>query len=407
MTAGADLLDRLNALAACSESPLFLQRTFLCLAYRQAAGLVQDWMQQAGMAAHMDAIGNIVGRYESDPPGAPALVLGSHLDTVCNAGRYDGMLGIVASIACVAALHRAGRRHPFAIEIVAFSEEEGVRFGTTLLGSRAFAGTFDPAVFSLTDQDGITLRQAIVDFGLDPDCIPQAAHTRQGTHAYVELHIEQGPVLDRAHCPVGIVTSISGAARYKVDVHGLAGHAGTVPMAARQDALAAAAACINAVEQSCAGQPGLVGTVGRLDVSHAAMNVIPGHVRFTMDIRAPEDAPRCACEANVLREFQSIAASRGVTIAPTKIYDMPATPCAPWLTAQIAGAVAAHGIVPLHLPSGAGHDGLAIQAIADIGMIFVRCAGGISHNPAESITAQDAATATSVLATFIDRFQPA
>lgn len=407
MIAGGLLLERLDALAACSESPEFLQRTFLSPAYRQAAALVTDWMQQAGMATHMDAIGNVIGRYESDPPGGPALLLGSHLDTVCNAGKYDGMLGIVSAIACVAALHRSGRRHAFAIETVAFSEEEGVRFGTTLLGSRALAGTFDPAVLSRTDQDGTTLRQAILDFGLDPERIPQAAHTRAETLAYVELHIEQGPALERANCPVGIVTSISGAARYTVEVTGLAGHAGTVPMAARQDALAAAAACITTVEQSCNGQPGLVGTVGVLDVPHAATNVIPGQVRFTMDIRAPDDAQRAACEADILRQFQTIATSRKVTISAEKIYNMPATPCAPWLTAQIADAVAALGIAPVHLPSGAGHDGLAILAIADIGMIFVRCAGGISHNPAEAITAQDAATATNVLATFINRFQPA
>jgi allantoate deiminase len=407
MILGSRLLERLDALAACSESPALLQRTFLTSAYRQAAALVTDWMQQAGMATHMDAIGNIIGRYESDPPGAPALLLGSHLDTVRNAGKYDGMLGIVAAIACVAELHATARRLNFAIEVVAFSEEEGVRFGTTLLGSRALTGIFKDSDLHRTDADGITLADAIRSFGLKPSEIPQAGRSPADTLAYIELHIEQGPVLDAANIPVGVVTAISGAARFAVTVTGIAGHAGTMPMHARHDALAAAAACITAIEQRAAAEPGLVATVGCLTVNNAAINTIPGHVRFTIDIRAPTDTQRASYEAAILPTLQSIAATRHVTIATEKIYDMLAAPCAPHLVSQIAAAIAAHGIEPIHLPSGAGHDGLAMHLITHIGMMFVRCAGGISHNPAESITGEDAELATKILATFIDRFQPA
>ena len=404
--AGAALMERLDALATCSDAVESLERTFLSPAYRRAADLVAGWMRKAGMVTRMDAVGNVIGRY-GDDPDASALLLGSHLDTVRNAGKYDGPLGIVVGIACVARLHHAGRKMPFAIEVIAFSDEEGVRFGTTLLGSRAAAGTFDPADLERSEANGITLRHAIVDFGLNPDEIGSAAYAPSKSLAYVELHIEQGPVLELAGLSVGVVSSISGAARYVVTVIGVSGHAGTVPMNARRDALVAAAACILAIERRCSNEAGLVGTVGRLDVIGAAINVIAGEVRFTVDVRSPDDTQRKMCEADVVRIIQTIAASREVSSRVEKIYDMPAMSCAPWLSAQIAEAVAAQGLQPIYLPSGAGHDGLAMRAVADVGMIFVRCAGGISHNPAESISAADAETGARVLAQFIDRFRPA
>jgi allantoate deiminase len=402
----APLMDRLDMLATCSEHPQFLQRTYLSEAYRRAADLVADWMRQAGMSTRMDAVGNVIGLYEGEP-GAPSLLLGSHLDTVRDAGKYDGPLGIVAAIACIARLHRARRRMPYAIEVVAFSEEEGVRFGTTLLGSRAIAGTFDMRDLDRTDAQGVTLREAITTFGLDPNEIPAAAYAPERVIGYVELHIEQGPVLEQKDLSVGIVDAISGAARYLVDVRGTAGHAGTVPMEERRDALAAAASCITGVERRCSCEPGLVGTVGCVEVINAAINVIAGHVRFTVDVRAPDDKQRAACELDMLQDFQAVATARRVSISVKKIYDVAAMPCAPWLVTQIADAILTQGVEPFQLPSGAGHDGLALRTIADVGMIFVRCAGGISHNPAESITAADAECGARVLAQFIDRFRPA
>ena len=403
---GPEICRRIDELAAIGESPDHLTRIFLSPEQARANELVLGWMREAGMDAHVDAIGNVVGRYEGARPGLPALVLGSHLDTVRDAGKYDGMLGVIAAIACVAELKRAGRRLDFAVVVIGFSDEEGVRFGTTMLGSEAVAGTFDLGMLDRVDDRGITMAQALTNFGLDPARIGEAALKREEVLAYVEFHIEQGPVLEGLGLPVGCVTSISGATRYEVTVGGEAGHAGTVPMTARKDALAAAAECVLAVEARCAAEPGLVGTVGRIEAKPGAINVIPGWAVFTIDIRAPEDAQRTEAAADVLRQLETIAARRGVTLAVRTIYDMAAAPCAPWLMEQVDAAIAAEGITPFHLPSGAGHDGMAMVAIADIGMIFLRCEKGISHNPAEAITVEDAETGARILLRFIEGFRP-
>jgi allantoate deiminase len=403
---GSGICRRVDELAAISEDAGRLTRTFLSPEQMRASDLVIGWMREAGMAARIDAIGNVVGRYEGVSDGLPALILGSHLDTVRDAGRYDGMLGVVTAIACVEVLNRAGRRLDFAIEIIGFSDEEGVRFGTTMLGSKAVAGTFDHSVLDRTDKDGLTMTEALVRVGLDPSGIAAAAHRRDATLAYVELHIEQGPVLEAQGLPVGCVTSISGATRYEVEIVGQAGHAGTVPMASRRDALSAAAECALAIESRCAAEAGLVGTVGRMEVSPGAINVIPGLVRFTIDIRAPDDAQRARAAGDILAGIAGIADRRAVGHRVGKIYDMPATPCAPWLMGQIDTAIAAEGIPAFRLPSGAGHDGMAMIDLADIGMIFLRCAGGVSHNPAEAITVADAEIGARVLLRFIQDFQP-
>jgi allantoate deiminase len=402
---GAALLSRLDELGAISEEAGCLTRIFLSAAQADASARVAGWMRDAGMAVRIDAIGNVVGRYEGVSPGRPALVLGSHLDTVRNAGKYDGPLGVVTAIAGVAALHRAGERLDHAVEVIGFSDEEGVRFGTTLLGSRAVAGTFDPGVLARQDAQGVSMSQALRDFGLDPAAIGTAARRREEIAAYVELHIEQGPVLQARGLAVGNVTSISGAGRFEVAVAGMAGHAGTVPMPGRRDALAAACACVLALERRCRDEDGLVGTVGRLEVAGGAINVIPGDVRFTLDIRAPCDTQRRRCEADMLAAIAAIAAERGVQARVEKIHDMAATPCAGWLQDQIDRSIAAHDIAPFRLPSGAGHDGAAMRALADIGMIFVRCTDGISHNPAEAISDEDAAIGARVLLHFIRNFR--
>jgi allantoate deiminase len=403
---GQAIQHRIDALAAISEDCNALTRLFLSREHRRANELVANWMRAAGMRVRTDAIGNIVGRYEGESAGAPALLLGSHLDTVRDAGRYDGMLGVVIAIACVETLHRTGRRFPFAIEIIGFGDEEGVRFGAAMLGSRAVAGTFATDLLALRDEQGLTLADALQAFGLDPDHVGDAARLPGDFLAYVELHIEQGPVLEASNLPIGCVTAIAGASRLSVEVTGRAGHAGTVPMAARADALAAAAACITAVENRCAREAGLVGTVGMISVSPGAINVIPGAARFTVDVRSPDDRQRQAAIANIEETFAAIAQSRDVTIASRIIHELPSVACAGWLQDQIRAAVASEAIAPLDLASGAGHDGMAMARIADIAMIFVRCSGGISHHPAEAVSLDDIAAGACVLMRFIENFEP-
>ncbi|HLB14927.1 MAG TPA: allantoate amidohydrolase [Burkholderiales bacterium] len=397
--------DRCEQLARCSEHPEKLTRVFLSKEQVEASQLVLGWMREAGMVARLDAIGNVVGRYEGNRPELPCLMLGSHLDTVRDAGKYDGMLGVVTAIECVARLSARGRRLPFAVEVVGFADEEGVRFGATLLGSHAIAGTFDPKVLDGRDRAGSSMRQALEDAGLDPDRISTAARRRDEILAYGELHIEQGPVLEAEGLPVGVVTAINGFTRYAVDVTGVAGHAGTVPMTLRRDALAGAAECALAVERICSQVPDLVGTVGRCEVLPGAVNVIPGSVKFTLDIRSPRDPDRLTAVRDVLAECRAVGARRGLKLDAAPIMEHATTPCAPWLMDQMAAAIDAEGVRPYRLPSGAGHDGMAMQAIADVCMVFVRCEKGISHNPAEAITVEDAGTGARVLARFIEGFR--
>jgi allantoate deiminase len=404
--AGVRIMRRVDELAVISADPERLTRTFLSPEHRRANDLVRAWMHEAGMAVHVDAIGNVVGRYEGERPGLPALLLGSHLDTVRDAGRYDGMLGVVTAIECVAQLQRAQQRLGFAVEVIGFGDEEGVRFGATLLGSRAVAGTFDRGALTARDSDGIALSDALRAFGLDPEALPTAARAAQDLLAYVELHIEQGPVLERAGLGVGCVTSISGATRLAFELIGQAGHAGTVPMTARRDALAAAAEAILSVERHCGSEADLVGTVGRIEAKPGAVNVIPGYCRFTVDIRAPDDAQRLRAVAEVKAAIRGIGERRGVAVELTTLHESSAAPCAPWLMQQIDGAIEAQQLPALRLPSGAGHDAMAMAAIADVGMIFVRCAGGISHHPDERISTADAALGAATLAQFVRDFAP-
>lgn len=399
--------DHCEALGKLSEQPDALTRIFLSPEQASANRLVLGWMAQAGMDARLDAMGNCVGRYEGDRPGLPALVLGSHLDTVRDAGKYDGMLGVVAAIECVHTLNERGQRLPFAIEVIGFCDEEGVRFGATLLGSRAVAGTFDRALLDRVDHHGITMREAMRQFGLDPDAIASAALAPEQVLAYAELHIEQGPVLEAEGLPVGVVTAINGANRFLVEIDGMAGHAGTVPMNLRQDALAAAAECVLAIERRCASVPELVGTVGSLEVYPGATNVIAGKVTFTIDIRSPQDHERLAAVADVRAAIGEICTRRRVRARIEQTHEGKTAACAPWIMAQIAAAIEAEGLPVRKLSSGAGHDGMAaIDLPTDIGMLFVRCKGGISHNPAEAITLEDAQVSSRVFLRFIENFQP-
>jgi allantoate deiminase len=398
---------RIGELAVISETPQHLARVFLTPEHRKAADLILSWMREAGMAAHLDAIGNVCGRYEGERPGLPCLMLGSHYDTVRDAGKWDGPLGVITAIACVADLNRRGKRLPFAIEIVGFADEEGVRFASTLLGSRAVAGTFDEAALAVRDRAGISMRDALLQFGLDPDHIGKAARVRRELLGYVELHIEQGPVLEQKGLPVGVVSAIAGATRLAANLTGTAGHAGTVPMPMRRDALAGAAECIVAIEAFCrSDDAGLVGTVGAITAMPGATNVIPGKVSFTMDVRSQSDMHRKRAVADIVRRIEAIASRRGLALQIDVTHENRSVPCAPWLKVQLAEAVTAEGFASFELPSGAGHDGMAMVDVADIGMIFVRCRGGISHNPAEHVELADADTGARVLLRFIESFRP-
>lgn len=404
---GEEIVRRINDLAAISEGSDNLTRIYLTKELREAADLILSWMREAGMSAHLDAVGNVCGRYEGERPGAPCLMLGSHYDTVRDAGKWDGPLGVITAISCIADLNRRGKRVPFAVEIVGFADEEGVRFASTLLGSRAVAGTFDASVLNVRDRDGVSMRNALVQFGLDPDHIGAAARAPRELLAYLELHIEQGPVLEAQNLPVGVVTAIAGATRLAARLTGMAGHAGTVPMALRRDALAGAAECIGAIEQFCrADAGGLVGTIGSIQARPGATNVIPGEVSFTIDMRAPTDMHRKRAVADVVRQIEAIARRRQLALQLDVTHENRTAPCAPWLKDQIAQAIEAEGFSVFELPSGAGHDGMAMVDMADVGMIFVRCRGGISHHPDEHVELADVDAGARVLLRVIEDFRP-
>lgn len=395
--AAARVMQRLDELAGFSAEPDALTRFYLTPEHKQAALKVAEWMRAGGMEAEIDALGTVVGRYEGTKAEAPALLLGSHLDTVRNAGRYDGSFGIIAAIEAVAALAGAGKRLPFPIEVLAFGDEESLRFPVALSSSHGVAGTFDPAVLKVRDAAGISLHEALVQFGCNPAEIPAIARHADRVRGYLELHIEQGPVLETEDLPIGIVTAIAGASRYTITVSGQAGHAGTVPMALRHDALAAAAEMILAIERTARASETLVATVGRIEALPGAANVIPSTARFSLDIRNPIDTLRQMAQTRLHEDFAAIAARRGVTLAIEQTYEEHAAVCDPELSDALAAAIRRAGFREKRLPSGAGHDGLAMIALCPITMLFVRCKGGLSHNPAEAITLEDAAVAIAVL----------
>lgn len=394
---GQDLYDRCQTLATCSDEAEFLGRYYLTPGHRAAITLVDGWMREAGMETHVDAVGNLIGRYAGTIPDAKAVLIGSHIDTVRDGGRYDGMLGIIAGIAVVDALHKANEHLPFALEVIAFGDEEGVRFNSTLIGSRAVAGTLDAATLQAEDRRGITLAQALSDFGLNPDGIQTAAHSPTSVLAYLEVHIEQGPVLEQENLPVGVVTSIFGATRRSYSLIGRAGHAGTVPMTLRRDALAGAAEAILAIEAAAAAHPGVVATVGRIEAAPGAVNVIPGKAAFSLDIRAGDDALKRRALADIDTRLDAIAEKRALVLSWQTLHEGTASPMDEGLSAVFAEATAKAGIPVRHLPSGAGHDAMAMVSLCPSAMLFVRCKGGVSHNPAESILPEDAGIAARIL----------
>jgi len=395
------VMQRCDTLAGFSEEPDRLTRRFATAALRDANTAVVGWMRAAGMAVRQDALGNLIGRYEAEQPGAKTLLLGSHLDSVIDAGKYDGPLGVLVALACVQRLYDQGRRLPIAIELFGFADEEGVRYHTTYLGSQVVAGTLAPATLELADADGITVAQAIRAFGGDPSRLADARRSGDDLLGYCEVHIEQGPVLEARDLPVGVVSAIAGQSRVAVDLIGMAGHAGTVPMDLRQDALCAAADLVLAAEALARDTPGLVATVGQLDAQPGASNVIPGRATLSLDVRHQDDARRQQALAQLRQRAAQIAAARRIALDWRIAQESRALACDPALTERLAQAVGALGYPLLSLPSGAGHDGVAISALTPIAMLFVRCKGGISHNPAESVDQADVGVAIDVLGRFL------
>ena len=397
----ATVMQRLDILGACSEEPGRLTRPFASEAMRRAHEHVATWMQEAGMTVRKDNMGNLVGRYEG-AGGDATLLEGSHLDSVRDAGKYDGPLGVLVALAAVQRLHENGSRLPFAIEVVGFADEEGLRYGTTYLGSRAMAGELDPADLSRTDADDVTMAEAIRAFGGDPDRLAEDRWAGGNLLGYVEVHIEQGPVLEARDLPVGIVSAIAGQSRLRLTFKGEAAHAGTVPMNRRKDALAAAAEFVLVVEAEARATDGMVATVGQLAVSPGAANVVPGEATLSLDVRHADDAVRLEHVKGMLQVAHDIATRRGVSVASEPIAENESVPGSPRLTSLLAKAVQSLGHPTVKLPSGAGHDAVVMAGLTDVAMLFVRCKGGISHHPAESVAEEDVAVAIDVLARFLE-----
>jgi len=395
-------MERCDILGALSDEPDHLTRYFAGNAIRLANDHVEAWMREAGMVVRRDNIGNLRGRYDSTPTGSSTVMLGSHLDTVRDAGKYDGPLGVVVAIAAVQRLYDGKTQLPFALEVIAFADEEGLRFGSTYLGSRAVAGSFDLADLDRTDDGGITMADAIRAFGGDPARLAEDKWRAGTLLGYCEVHIEQGPVLESRGLPVGIVSAIAGQARYHLTFTGEAGHAGTVPMNARRDALGAAAELVLAVEADARSHDGVVATVGQVEVHPGASNVIPGKVELSLDIRHAEDSVRIERARKIIDRANEIATRRHVKVAYELLGENPSVPCSPRLVSSLTKAVEQQGLPVVHLASGAGHDAVTMAALTDVGMLFVRCKGGISHNPAESVEAADVGVAIDVLSRFLE-----
>jgi N-carbamoyl-L-amino-acid hydrolase len=381
---------------ATNSDPGYAERgeltvTYLTDAHRACAQRLAHWMRaDCGFdEVEIDAVGNVVGVYHGSDRQARRLLTGSHYDTVRNGGKYDGRLGILVPMACVRELHRAGRRLPFGIEVVGFAEEEGQRYKATFLG--ALTGHFDPAWLDQRDADGVTMRDAMLHAGLCPDDIPRLKRDPARYLGFVEVHIEQGPVLNEIDLPLGIVSSINGSVRYVGEIVGMASHAGTTPMDRRRDAAAAAAELVLFAERRAAAAPHLVATVGMLEVPGGSINVVPGRCRFSLDIRATTNEVRDACAADIEAELQRICQRRGLQHTLEETLRAAAAPSAPEWQRRWERAVDALGL-PLHrMPSGAGHDAMKLHEVMPQAMLFVRgLNAGISHNPLESITNDDA-----------------
>jgi allantoate deiminase len=395
-------MQRCDVLGACSEEPDRLTRPFASDAMRRAHEHVASWMREAGMAVRRDNVGNVLGRYESAIGDSPTLLIGSHLDSVRGAGKYDGPLGVMVALAAVQRLHENGARLPFAVEVVGFADEEGLRYGTPYVGSRALAGVLDEADLELADAKGVTMAEAIRSFGGDPKRLADDRWNEGKLLGYVEVHIEQGPVLEARDLPVGVVSAIAGQSRHSLTFIGVAAHAGTTPMDSRKDALAGASVFVQAVEGYAGSHEGLVATVGQLSVQPGAANVVPGEVTLSLDVRHADDDDRLHAVERLIDIAAQIAQHRSIALTTRPVSENASVPCSPVPTALLARAVEALGYPSLRLASGAGHDAVVMAGLTEVAMLFVRCKGGISHHPAESVTEEDVAVAIDVLSRFLE-----
>jgi allantoate deiminase len=398
-THAATILARCDELAAISEEDGRLTRRFATPELWEAGEAVRRWMEAAGMTVRRDAVGNVIGRLAGS--GGRTLLIGSHIDTVRDAGRYDGILGVLIGIACAELLRDRGVALPYALEVVAFADEEGARYGTGYLGSQAFVGSFEDDWLERRDDDGVTMREALTGFGGSPEGIAGSRRDPADLIGYYEVHIEQGPALESADLALGVVTAIAGQTGATVTFSGTAGHAGTSPMSLRRDALTAAAEWILAVESLARERDGLVATVGRLTIMPGVGNVIPGRAELSLDLRHADDSVRIAAGTELRRRAEAVAASRGVAVEWDSA-EAAAVRLSPELTERLVEAVAASGRQVVRLPSGAGHDAAILSGITPAAMLFVRCAGGVSHNPAESVTVEDVAAAIDASARFLE-----
>jgi len=383
--AGA-VIGRCLKLASFSEDLESTRRTFLSPPVRSCHTELARWMEPLGVQVGIDAAGNFRGVYPGQQPNAPRLLIGSHLDTVPNAGAYDGILGVVLAVALLEELR--GRRLPFGVEVVGFSEEEGVRFGTPFIGSRALVGRLDRELLDLCDARGISVRKAIAEFGLNPGEIPQA-ELPDNTLGYLEFHIEQGPVLEHLNLPLAAVHTIAGQSRLEFLFLGLANHAGTTPMHLRSDALAGAAEWIGAVERVAKEDPGLVATVGKIEAKPGATNVIAGEARLTLDVRHSSDEIRSRAVVDLTRQAKEIAARRGLSVRESIALDQRAVAMDPFLTGQIEQAIVKAACKSHRMVSGAGHDAMILAEKVPSAMIFLQTPSGISHHPAETVAHDD------------------
>jgi len=406
-TAARRVMARCEELARVSADAASIERVYLSPEHARVNRLAAEWMRELGMRTWQDAAGNQVGRIGD--PAAPALMLGSHLDTVLDAGRYDGIAGVLMALEVVRLLRVPTADGdgwtvplPFAIEVVAFSDEEGTRFGKALLGSSAVAGTWNDAWWTLTDADGVSLRQAFLEFGLDPARVGEAARRPDELVGYLEAHIEQGPELDRAGEALAVVSSIASARRFQLVVEGEARHAGGTPYDMRRDALLGASEAALAVERICSAEHHIVGTVGRFEAFPGAVNVIPGEVQFSLDLRGEFDGERDRVWDALARELDDIMGRRGLRWRSREVHSAPAVFCAPLLQDVVAGGIRAtlppRSEAPPVIFSRAGHDGMSLGAVTDVGMLFLRNPDGISHHPDESVSAGDVAHGIRALA---------
>ena len=389
MSAARKIMQRIEVLAKISEASSNLTRTFASPAMRRANKLVARWMHEAGMKTHVDAIGNLIGHYDGEKTGSKILLLGSHLDTVRNAGKFDGPLGVILAIACVENLHCKKKRLPFAIEVIGSSDEEGVRYQTACLGSKALAGCFDGKNLQRKDVDGISMAAAIKNYGGDPAKIKSAKLNPKHLLGFIETHIEQGPVLEKGNLAVGIVSTIAGQSRARVSFVGRAGHAGTTPMHLRKDALCAAAEFILAVENLAKATGGLVATVGEISVQPGANNVIPGIVQLSLDVRHAKDAVQKSACAVLKKSVLRIARRRKLKSDCEIVHQTASVDCSEALSRALGEAVKRRQAKLLQLPSGAGHDAAVMAGITPTAMLFIRCKNGISHHPSESVKTED------------------